>query len=273
MEQEKVSIIMGAYNCSDTLHEAIDSIIKQTYKNWEFIICDDASTDGTHGILLSYQNLYPDKFIILQNERNSKLSYSLNRCLEYATGQYIARMDGDDLSDPKRIEKQVKFLKKHPEIDLVGSSMQRFNEKGFIDVISCDERPDKFTLKSKNPFNHATILTYKRVYDRLGGYTVSERTTRAQDADLWFRFFKEGFKGRNISEPLYLVREDRAAIRRRTFKVRYNLFKTTIIGYKMLDYPLSWYVPATLKFITKSVTPYFLIDLYRKYQGMRFKSN
>lgn len=266
MDVKKVSIIMGVYNCSKTIKPAIESILNQSYEHWEFVICDDCSTDDTYEILLSYERKYPNKFIVIRNKENKKLAYSLNHCLKYATGTYIARMDGDDISHPSRLEKQMRFLLNHPDIHLVGTSMQRFNDRGVHDILYSIKNPDKYTLRKYIPFNHATILTYKTVYDHLNGYTVSERTSRSQDYDLWFRFFKEEFTGRNIEEALYFVREDLAAVRRRTFKVRYNAYKTTILGYKLLNYPFYWYFPATLKFMLKSITPYFLICYYRNFQ-------
>src|SRR5690606_25728597 len=113
-------------------------------------------------------------------------------------------------------------------INLIGTSMQKFNENGFHDVVYGIDNPDRYSLRYRTPFNHATILTYKKVYDKLGGYTVSDRTKRSQDYDLWFRFYKENFSGQNLKEILYFVREDKAAIRRRTFKVRFNAYKTTL---------------------------------------------
>ena len=115
MENEKISIIMGIYNCSETLPEAIDSIIAQTYENWELIMCDDASTDDTYKIAEEYKNKYSDKIILIRNEKNSRLAFSLNHCLKYASGKYVARMDADDVSVPKRFEKQINFLKEHPD--------------------------------------------------------------------------------------------------------------------------------------------------------------
>ena len=80
---EKISVIMSCYNCSSTLKKAVDSIMAQTYTNWVMICCDDGSRDNTLNILKEYQMRYPDKFIIIQNEGNKKLPYSLNHCLEY----------------------------------------------------------------------------------------------------------------------------------------------------------------------------------------------
>lgn len=256
---------MGIYNCENTLSEAIDSILAQTYSNWELIMCDDCSTDNTYAIALSYQNRFPEKIILLKNDENSKLAFTLNRCLEVATGEYAARMDGDDRSVPNRLEKQVKYLREHPYIDLVGTAMRRFNENGLGKIDQKPEHPDKYSLRTIHPFNHATIMTYKRVYDLLGGYTVSDRTVRGQDLDLWFRFYAQGFRGDNINEPLYQVREDFAAFKRRTFKVRWNSFKTTCIGYKLLGFPKRWLIRPAFELIVKSMIPPKLMMIYHEW--------
>ncbi len=266
---EKISVIMAVYNAEKTLSEAVDSILNQTYGNFEFIICDDASADGSFNLLQEYAKR-DSRIILIHNEKNSKLSFSLNHCLKYTTGKYVARMDADDISVPERFEKQLFFLENHPTIDLVGTAMERFNEEGVIDVVSKPTTLDKYYMKQGIPFNHATIMTYKRVYDRLEGYTVSERTKRAQDFDLWFRFFAAGFQGANLDEALYLVREDAAAIRRRTFKVRWNAIKTRYIGYQMLDFPIRWMIIPSLIEIMKGLVPYALVDCYRKYQKKKF---
>lgn len=86
--RKKVSIIMGIYNCADTLSQAIDSILNQTYTDWELIMCDDASTDNTYDVAKSYRDKYPEKIVLIKNEVNSKLSFTLNHCLKYASGEY-----------------------------------------------------------------------------------------------------------------------------------------------------------------------------------------
>lgn len=267
MEQnEKISVIMGIYNCADTLPEAIESILAQTYENWELILCDDASTDNTYAVAESYQKRYPEQIILVRNEENRQLAYSLNHCLQYATGELVARMDGDDKCLPERFSKQVAFLKEHPELQLCGTAMRRFDETGLHDVVYAIDKPDYYTLRRHIPYHHATILTYKYVYDRLNGYTVSERTRRAQDYDLWFRFYHEGFNGDSLREALYLVREDGAAIRRRTFQVRWNALKTTRYGFRLLQYPKHWIIEPTVFTLIKAITPYRVIEWYRNWQ-------
>lgn len=267
MKKDLVSIIMAVYNCGPTLKEAIDSIINQTYTNWEFIICDDCSTDNTIEILRDYEKNFPGKFIIIQNEVNSKLSFSLNHCLKYAEGEFIARMDGDDISRPDRFEKQVKYLRENPDIDLVSTLVQRFEGDKLADIIKKPEFPDRYTQRREVAFNHATIMTYKYVYDKCGGYTVSKRTVRAQDYDLWFRFFYHDFKGVNLQQPLYLMREDMNAIKRRTLKVRFNAYRTTLKGFRLLRYPFHWYIQPTISFILKALTPNFIVYKIRQKQA------
>lgn len=230
-------------------------------------MCDDCSTDNTYEIAKTYQEKYPDKIKLIRNYKNMHLAYSLNRCLKYATGKYIARMDGDDISMPDRFEKQITYLHFHSDIQLVGTAMQLFNNKdGNIRIIYKPEHTDKWTLHEQMPFHHPTIMTYKSVYKTLGGYTVAERTNRGQDYDLWYRFFAKGFTGDNIHEPLYLFREDLNAIKRRSFKVRMLAFQTTIIGHKMLGYPKVWLIKEFYVSFLKGITPYRIQYLYRKLQ-------
>lgn len=241
MNKGQISILMSVYNCENTLKQSIDSILAQTYTNWEFIICNDCSTDGTYNVLMEYKEKYPDKFIIISNETNLRLAASLNHCLEYANGEYCARMDGDDYVSPDRFEKQVAFLKNHTDVQVVGTFMQAFNNNGLTKIVSYNESPTKFDLKIGPCFSHASIMMYTYVYKELGGYTVSKRTIRSQDYDLWFRFFAKGYCGANIAEPLYFVREDEKAFRRRKPKVYFNAVKTRWIGFRMLKYPVSYY--------------------------------
>lgn len=271
---QKISILMGVYNCADTLPEAIDSILNQTYTNWQLIICDDCSTDNTYDIAKSYQDKHTDNIILIKNDVNRRLAYSLNHCLKYADGEFIARMDGDDISLPNRFEVQVDYLNKHPEYDLIGCAMQRFSGNGKLaDILYSIDNPDYYTLKNKVPFHHATIMARKYVYDKLNGYTVCKRTERGQDYDLWFRFYHAGFKGQNLRVPLYLVREDAGAIRRRTIKTRFNALKTTCYGYNLLGYPKIWLIKPVLQTFIKSIIPYKFIEQYRKWQAIsKFKN-
>ncbi|SMC98033.1 glycosyltransferase [Sporomusa malonica] len=269
MHKVKISVIMAVYNCEDKISEAIESILAQTYQDWSLIICDDCSTDDTHKIVLSYQQRYPNKIIALKNKINSKLAYSLNHCLQYAEGEYIARMDGDDISLPERLEKQLEFLLTHPEYDVVSTAMIPFDENGEREPRISKEIPNKYDLLKNPCFNHATILMKKSVYDALNGYVVLPRTTRGQDYDLWFRFFAAGYTGYNMTAALYKVREGIGDLKRRTFKTRLQAAETALYGYRLLNYPLRYYIFA-FKPIIAGIIPQRLMYMYH---NMKFSVN
>ena len=127
---KKISVIMGIYNCENTLSEAIESILDQTYTNWELIMCDDGSSDRTMEIANEYLSKYPDEIVLMKNKKNRGLNYTLNKCLKKTKGDYIARMDGDDICSPDRFQKEVAVLNNNDDIYIVSSDMAFFDEKG-----------------------------------------------------------------------------------------------------------------------------------------------
>lgn len=259
----KVSVIMGVYNGEKTLRTAIDSILNQTLTDWEFVICDDASTDDTLKILNEYKSKYPDKFVILHNEKNLMLSGALNRCLEVARGEYIARMDDDDISLSNRFEREVLCLDENPNISVVGSNVQFFNDvDGLGEIINKTTCPTIYDLPKMNPFFHPTIMMRKSVYTALDGYTISERTKRMEDVDLWYRFFAKGYVGYNINEVLLQYRVDKNALKKR--KLKYSIDASHIVfnGIKMLKLPIKYYL-YVLKPIVSWATPEGLKTIYR----------
>lgn len=141
MNTPKISVITGIYNCKSTLDEAIESILNQTYTDWEMIMCDDGSSVGTYEKAKKYEKEYPGKFIVIKNEHNMGLNRTLNKCLEIAKGEYIARMDGDDISLPSRFEKEVDILDNHPEFAIVSSPMIYFDEAGDWGKVTAIEKP------------------------------------------------------------------------------------------------------------------------------------
>lgn len=259
----KVSIIMGIYNCASFLPVAIDSVLEQTFKDWELILCDDGSKDDTYSVAKLYVDKHPEKIILLRNEKNMHLAATLNRCLSVARGEYIARMDADDRCMPKRLEIEVAFLDEHPAIDCVGCGMIVFDENGERGVRLNVEYPTRNFLVHTTPFAHPTIVMRKYVYDKLGGYTTSGKSLRCDDTELWFRFYAEGFTGYNLQEPLYYYHESVNDFKKRSFKSSLETFKVCIDGYKMLNYPWWKYVYA-LKPIISALMPNKLMYTYHK---------
>lgn len=259
----KVSVIMGIYNCEKTIEESINSIINQSYTNWELIMCDDGSIDRTYLIAKEYQDKYPDKIKLLRNGENIKLAATLNKCLDVAIGEYIARMDADDISINDRFKKQVVFLDTHPEYQVVGGATVPFDGEKDQGVRYCVEEPCKRDLKYGTPFAHPTIMMRKKAYIKLGGYSVSERVRRCEDLDLWFRFYKEGFQGYNLQEPLLRYRESLIDYKRRKFKYAVDAFIVTVKGFRLLEFPIFYY-PFAIKPLISSILPAKVIRDYHK---------
>lgn len=260
MTEPLVSIIMGVYNGQDTLKECINSIVAQTYQNWEFIICNDCSSDETLHILEEFQKK-EDRIIILNNSKNLRLAASLNKCLQVAKGKYIARMDADDESLPDRLKKQVLFLEKHPEYDVVGCNRIVFDENGIRGIRINPEYPDKSILFKDTPFAHPTIMMKRSVYNALGGYSISRETMRAEDLELWFRFFEHGFRGYNLQEVLYKYREGKEELKKRTVVAGIQTAKVFWNGYKRLKFPYFKRIWA-VKPIVAAVIPDFIMMKY-----------
>lgn len=219
---ERVSIIMGIYNCATTLPEAVDSILNQTYTDWKLIMCDDGSNDDTYLVASGYRDDYPEKIVLLKNGCNRGLNYTLNHCLRYAKGEYIARMDGDDISLPTRLEEEVKFLDEHLEYAIVSTPMIYFDENGdFRQGVGHGEaNPQKLITGTIHP--HAPCMVRSEAYKAVGGYAESSSRIRVEDWDLWIRMYEKGFRGYNLEKPLYKMRDDRNAYSRRKLKYRIN---------------------------------------------------
>ncbi len=240
MYQPLVSVIMGIYNCEKTLKKAIISIQNQSYENWELIVCDDGSSDNTYFIAEEYQRLNPEKVILIRNECNMGLNFTLNRCLELARGKYIARMDGDDKSTKDRFAKEVDFLESHPDFAIVSSKMEMFDENGVWGESKILERPQiKDFCKNPSIFCHAAAMIRADAFRAVGGYTVDSRLLRVEDCDLWFKMYARGYRGANIPEVLYSMRNDRLAASRRTAGNRLNIIYVMWVGFHMVRMP--WY--------------------------------
>ena len=257
--QEKglISVLMGIYNCAATLPEAIDSVLKQTYSNWQLIMCDDGSTDNTYEVAKQYEEAYPNKIIVLRNDRNMRLQYTLNRCLQYAQGEYVARMDGDDVCSPERFEKEISFLNCNPDYALVSCQMEMFDEDGTFRTVYYFEKPYSEQLLHGSQFCHAGCMMRTDVLRTLNGYDTSEKCERVEDYDLWVRLYAAGYKGYNIQEVLYSMRDDRNAFVRRSLRNRLNesriIFRAGLCfgrpakGFFLCLVPIAkWFVPAKL---------------------------
>ncbi len=193
----EISVVMPVYNGEQYLKEAIESILCQTYENFEFIIINDGSTDKTHEIIKSYD----DKRINLFNIKNTGLANALNFGISKACHPIIARMDADDISLPKRFEKQVAFLKSNPDYILVGTGANEIDADGnFIcqhnNLCTWEEIKKAFP---RSPFVHPSVMYKKEAYLAAGKYP--NFLSRGEDTVLFNRMSKIG-KMSNIKENL-----------------------------------------------------------------------
>lgn len=202
----KVTVLMSVYNGEKYLKEAIDSIISQTFTDFEFLIIDDASTDRTPEMLRSYGD---SRIKIITNEENLGLTKSLNKGLALARGKYIARMDADDISHPKRLEKQANYLDENPEIGILGTNVQYIDESGKYHEIL--QRPEKdalikWALCFFNPIAHPTVMMQLYLIKEINGY--DENIIYAQDYDLWVRLSSKSAFWNLQDILLYLRKSD-----------------------------------------------------------------
>lgn len=259
----KVSIIMGAYNCAKVVGAAIESIQRQTFTEWEFIICDDCSTDSTYQVLEKYAMLEP-RIILLKNASNSRLAFTLNHCLSVAKGEYVARMDSDDIALEDRLAKQVEFLDNHHEYDVVGGGVVLYDNEGDRQILLNKEIPLVRDMRHGVPFYHPTIMMRKSVYDELDGYVVSSRTQRGQDLDLWFRFFAKGFNGYNLQEPVLKYHDDLNDYSKKgSIKIAWGTTKTIFVGFRANRFPFYLYVWSIVPIITACLPRFFVYYIHK----------
>jgi len=213
----RISVILPVYNCEKYINETIQSVINQTFENFELLIIDDCSTDSTVAIIKSFND---HRIQLIQKEKNTGYTNSLNYAISIAKGEYVARMDGDDICLPKRFEKQVTFLDQNPNVILCGTSIQIIGKNKILHYPSIhDEIMVKLCFG--NSFFHPSVM------GRLNIFKENPYDTRfepAEDYDLWTRLV---FKGKlaNLNEVLLMYR-----VHDQQISVVKNKYQTTV-GY------------------------------------------
>ncbi len=193
-----ISVIMAVYNSSQFLEESIDSILNQTFDNFELIIIDDKSMDNSIDIIKKYMK-NDSRIILIENENNLGAAAARNRGLKRARGTYIAIMDSDDISLPYRLERQLSFLENNENYFLIGSNAISIDEKGnYLEKFKLDE--ELSIIKYRNPIIHTSIMfRNKKIRYR-------EKFHYAEDYDLYLRMLTKKLKLKNINETLVKIR-------------------------------------------------------------------
>lgn len=253
---------MGIYNCAPYLQEALDSLYAQTYQDFEIILCEDGSSDNTYEIAEENRRLHPN-IVLLRNPRNLGLNQTLNNCLAVAKGEYIARMDGDDVCAPIRFETELRFLEEHPEYAIVTTPMKYFDANGVFREGHGGREPKLTDFPKFSPFCHAPCMVRKEAYDAVEGYTVAEKLLREEDYHLWIKMYQKGYRGYTLEKALYSMRDDRNAKRRRNFKARKNEAYVKHLAIKAFNLPF-WYYIYCMKPLILGVIPTWLYNILHR---------
>jgi glycosyltransferase involved in cell wall biosynthesis len=267
-----LSIISGAYNLENcfSFKNSVESILSQGFNDFEFIICDDGSTDNTYGILKSYADRDP-RIKLLKNESNMGLAATLNRCISEAKGEFIARHDCDDYAAKDRLEKQVAYLREHPEVDILGSGAYLFDESGVYDTVLFPRVVKNEDFLFNSPYQHGSVVFRRGVLEKAGGYTVSKATRRTEDYEMFMRM-QSFARGENLPEPLYYFLEDEKALKRRKYRYRIDEARVRYRGFKSLGL-----LPRGIFYVIKplivGLIPVRLLAKIRKKRRQRLKYN
>ncbi len=240
-----LSIVMSVYNGEKTLGRAIESILRQTYDNFEFIIIDDCSKDKTLKILHDYQKK-DSRIKVLRNKKNLGIAASLNKGIMESKGEWIIRMDDDDKSLPDRLKKQINFIQENPDIDIFGGKaiFQDING-GEIKNFSPDWSPvDESKMEEQfykiSPLIHPTVCMRKQKIIDIGMY--NKYFSGAEDYELWVRAWENGLNIKNMNEPLirYTIN-----LRKRSLKRIWKKFYVKNFIIKQYNFPKKYYIHNT----------------------------
>ena len=231
-EGPKVTVLMPVYNGETYLGKAMDSILGQTFQEFEFLIINDGSTDGSVEVIKSYED---PRIVLVENGENLGLIATLNKCIDLAQGKYIARMDQDDISLPERLGKQVAFMDAHPKVGVCGTWAKIIDDRGT--VVSLRRSPKGKAAHRlcwrPTPFMHPTCMLRSAL---LREHRYRQGFPHAEDYELWLRLCQKTLFA-NIGEYLLLYRVHDTHTTRTTeqFASAYAAF-TAFLGSNDIDY-------------------------------------
>lgn len=270
----EISVIMGVYNqfSKDVLLAAVNSILNQSFQDFEFIIYDDGSLPEAANILREIERL-DNRIILIGQEQNHGLAFSLNACIEVARGKYIARMDDDDISYSARLEMQRQFLEEHPEYAWVGCNIDLFDEDGKWGRRNMPAYPTEKDYLRFSPYAHPTVMYRAEIFDSKLGYVVSRDTLRCEDYEIFMNLREAGLRGANLQETLFGYRESKESYKKRSLRHRWNEAKCRYRNFRALGilWPVGWlYV---LRPLVACLIPVKLLAWYKRNESSVSEEN
>jgi len=231
-----VSVILPAYNCEKFIGKAIESVLHQTFTDFELIIINDGSTDTTESVIQRFDD---QRIIHLKNSANQGLIYTLNKAIAGANGKYIARMDADDICLQERLGKQKTFLDQNKDIAVVASTIEFINEReektGLweLDRQTISAGQIRSAILKQNCIAHPTVMIRSEIIKQL---KYKEYQKNIEDYDLWLRLLNRGYKIAKLDEPLLLYRIHDKSITSVHLKRSNPFFKHFVMKIKVLTH-------------------------------------
>lgn len=250
-----ISVLMSVYRSDKPTYfdRALQSVWSdQTLKPDEVVLVEDGPLNKElYEVIGKWKSIIGDKLIVLKNEQNIGLTKSLNKGIKVATGDYIARMDSDDISLPDRFRLQVDYLDAHQDIAVVGGALQEFDsENDNLNIRHYPLTPDDVLafMHKGSPLAHPTVMIRKNIFDR--GLSYDERFRTSQDIALWFDVLVNGYRIANLEEVTIKFRRDGDVFKRRSREKAKNEFRIYLNGIRRLDgiftfkyaYPIARYI-------------------------------
>lgn len=231
----RISVIMPVYNTERYLKEAVDSILEQTYTDFELIAINDGSKDGCRQILDHYAAI--DDRLVVVHQENQGLVKTLNRGIEMARGEFIARMDADDVSFPRRFEQQIEVFDAHKDVVLVAGGFEIIDEEGeflYREVVPAHDRDIKRSMLLRNPIAHGSVMFRKAACETVGLY--SDACGPTEDFELWSRLATVG-KFVGLEPAIFKWRINRKGISSNNNKLQLEIMKRHTAALWAVEFP------------------------------------
>lgn len=245
MTDMTLSVLMAVYKSekAEYFNRSLQSVWDdQTLKpNQMVLIVDGPIGDELRQVVNHWKDKLGEILCVVENEENLGLTKSLNKGLQYITSDYIARADSDDISLPSRFELQIEYLEKHPDVDILGGSMQEFNEK--CDCLNVRKYPltheqaRKYIVKA-SPLAHPSVVMRKKIFDE--GLKYNEKYRTSQDVALWYDALMAGYHIANIDDIVLLFRQSGDVYKRRGRAKAWNEFKIYMHGIYKIKGLFTW---------------------------------